>query len=260
MKKLIFFIALISSFAGINAQDRNYTDFSGIVNDGSGPDPYPGETSAWYCIKPTGAAFVQVVFTEFDLPTNNDGLRIYDGGDRNAPLIGEYYNDNPPPEIILSTGNALFFEFYSNTADPGQGWTVEYTGIVALPPHNTEVTYTYDDYGNRITRTITLDNPGIQNALKAQTYTNKPKAFEDSIGNDKIIISPNPTEGRISVEVQGSLKERALFVFDLSGKMIIAKKFSSSLEEIDLSPYSNGTYILKISDGTQVNEWKILKR
>ena len=51
----------------------------------------------------------------------------------------------------------------------------------------------------------------------------------------------------------------ALYLFDLSGKLLISKKPANSSIPLDLTSYPLGTYILKIMLGDKTSEWKIIK-
>ena len=125
--------------------------------------------------------------------------------------------------------------------------------------------YTYDAIGRRTSRNAivlksasyisTLDSAGLEQAfVPGETY-------EENMGNQKVIIYPNPTQGQLLVEIQGYEKETntALYLFDLSGKLLISKKPANSSMPLDLSGYPLGTYVLKIMLGDKTSEWKIIK-
>jgi len=127
------------------------------------------------------------------------------------------------------------------------------------------IQYTYDAIGRRTSRNVivlksasyisTKDSVGLEQAfVPGETY-------EENLGNQKVIIYPNPTQGQLLVEIQGYEKETntALYLFDLSGKLLISRKPANSTMPLDLSGYSVGTYVLKIVLGDKTSEWKIMK-
>ncbi|MDP4272681.1 MAG: T9SS type A sorting domain-containing protein [Bacteroidota bacterium] len=123
------------------------------------------------------------------------------------------------------------------------------------------ISYMYDNAGNRVLRTITL--PKKKSALVAKTDTSntKKQMFEEKLGQQKILIYPNPTKGNLTVEIQGYDKEKnsALYLFNISGKILISQKTVNSNMSLDLSNYQAGDYILKIILGNKISTWKIIK-
>ena len=66
-------------------------------------------------------------FTSWDVENhascNYDGLRIYDGVDNSATLIGTYCTNSPG--TVTSSGTSLYFEFYSDGTQAGTGWVAD---------------------------------------------------------------------------------------------------------------------------------------
>jgi Secretion system C-terminal sorting domain len=121
----------------------------------------------------------------------------------------------------------------------------------------TTVYYKYDDAGNRIERNIVP----LQSARPDSSDQNEKKVFEDDLGNKKVLIYPNPTRGQLQIELIGYDKETKtnLFLYNLSGALLMSKSITNSSEIIDLSTYPVGMYILKIVWGDKTSEWKIIK-
>ena len=61
-----------------------------------------------------------------------DFLEVRDGSDAHSPLIGQYCGSlgdskgNLPPDVITSTGNALYVEFKADSHFVGLGFKMEY--------------------------------------------------------------------------------------------------------------------------------------
>jgi hypothetical protein len=130
----------------------------------------------------------------------------------------------------------------------------------------TTVYYGYDNSGNRTSRTITLQmtksaKAFIVDSVKASISDKKSETFEDNLGNQKILICPNPTHGQLLVEIQGYEKETntALYLFDLSGKQLISKSLANSSMSLDLSGYPPGIYVMKILLGNKTSEWTAIQ-
>ncbi|OJU55168.1 MAG: hypothetical protein BGN96_16145 [Bacteroidales bacterium 45-6] len=119
-----------------------------------------------------------------------------------------------------------------------------------------QVVFGYDAAGNRISRTITL----TRSALVTKTDSVKPAT--EMLGDIQVKIYPNPTQGRLSVQVTG-LPEGVtgtLGIFTLQGQLLLRGEASSSPTELDISGQPAGTYILKIDAGGKSTTWKIIKQ
>jgi len=138
------------------------------------------------------------------------------------------------------------------------------------------VQYSYNATGKRINRklqTITLksanfiasrDSAGMNVPVDSATIyaaNHENEMFEDNLGEQKVIIYPNPTKGQLKIEIQGYAAETGavIYLYNLQGTMLINKKPATSPIPLDLSGFSSGTYILKIMLGNQTSEWKIVK-
>ncbi len=107
--------------------EKELTTLAGSFTDGSGPvEDYPANMDASWLINPQNendsVTSLTLRFIEFDTDAS-DILRVYDGGDANADLLGEF-SGNDIPDDISSTGNQLFVTFSSTGEDPG--FKIEY--------------------------------------------------------------------------------------------------------------------------------------
>lgn len=125
------------------------------------------------------------------------------------------------------------------------------------------VKYTYDAIGRRTNRNIIVlksakVSPQDSTAVNAMEAS---KPFEDNLGNQKIVIYPNPTQGQLKIDVTGleQTTNSALYLYSLSGRLLLSKQPVDSSTPLDLSAYPNGIYILKITLGDKTSEWKIVK-
>ena len=152
------------------------------------------------------------------------------------------------------------------------------------------VEFQYDDNGNRISRTIIVEQfkstvkfpimdpkqlVTIQNSkaksLEAGglTKNEEVKSQEDSIrervkteeGEISTNVYPNPNRGLIKIDILNmpvnSINEVRLY--DLNGNEIKSLKNIESYSEIDISQYMDGIYILRIKIKERIFDWKIVK-
>ena len=97
------------------------------------------------------------------------------------------------------------------------------------------------------------DSAGLANS-------DQDERFEDNVGDQKVIIYPNPTKGQLKIDLQGGNEIiSTLDVFNLAGSLLLHKTPASGSMMLDLSNYPSGTYILKIVVGNKASEWKIIK-
>lgn len=73
-------------------------------------------------------------------------------------------------------------------------------------------------------------------------------------------IYPNPAYDILNIQMQEKNSESEnLFIFDISGRLILSKKFNNSTS-ININSLSQGFYILKINSGDKTYTQKIIKR
>ncbi len=76
--------------------------------------------------------YVMVNFTlfelEYDANCTNDYLKVYDGTDLSAPLLGLFCGSDLPPMLTATNASgALTFQFHSDGYSEGEGWEAEIT-------------------------------------------------------------------------------------------------------------------------------------
>lgn len=69
-------------------------------------------------------------------------------------------------------------------------------------------------------------------------------------------IYPNPAQNIVNVEVDGLTE---IEVYDINGRFLIKKQMSENKNSMDISSLSKGIYILKVSTGNGIGNFKIIK-
>lgn len=96
-------------------------------------------------------------------------------------------------------------------------------------------------------------NDGISN-----DYLNK--KLETDVNqqvNVKTTVFPNPTRGIITVKTRKKIDE--LFMYDITGKIIIRKENPDDNKSMDLTAYPQGIYLLRVRFGEIWETFKIIK-
>jgi hypothetical protein len=80
--------------------------------------------------------------------------------------------------------------------------------------------------------------------------------YSDNIGQQKIIIYPNPTRGSLQIKITpfNSNASGEIDVYDLQSHLILKESCIKELTVVDLSKYAKGSYILKVVIGNNQRE------
>jgi len=83
------------------------------------------------------------------------------------------------------------------------------------------------------------------------------------MGDPGIRIFPNPTLGRLTVEISGeeSLENARILVYNNSGIRVFTLNDLNRINAIDLSQQPTGIYYMKIyTNQDKKSDWKIIKQ
>jgi hypothetical protein len=143
------------------------------------------------------------------------------------------------------------------------------------------VEFTYDESGNRLTRTIiveqlrsesikfpVLDSGSLKTAetvlekgLEAGTTSRYRERISQTEGEIITVVYPNPNKGLVKIYISNmpsnSISEMRLY--NLAGTELIVRKIFESNSEIDISEFKDGIYILRIKINESISDWKIIK-
>ena len=140
--------------------------------------------------------------------------------------------------------------------------------------HAQKIQYTYDLSGNRISREKVIDmsqTASSASKLKSSTEesgkmgeageTGIPK-FEEVLSELTITIYPNPTQGKLRVDITGEEipKDARIYVYNVQGTMIRQLTSVSASNELDISAQPAGTYVMRIVlHKNSISTWAIIK-
>jgi hypothetical protein len=153
------------------------------------------------------------------------------------------------------------------------------------------VEFTYDDNGNRHTRTITvqelqsksvefpvIDPKNLKTKENVMAQGSNPDASSQNVdakslsdatrerinqeeGEIVTRVYPNPNKGLIKIDISNmplnSVSE--LRLYDLSGNEIVMKKNIENHTEIDITRFIDGIYILRVKINEKIFDWKVIK-
>lgn len=116
----------------------------------------------------------------------------------------------------------------------------------------------YDSAGNRLTsEKIIIFTRGSVNGNAPEE-----KMFQDSLASTIISIYPNPTEGDLKIDIAGvsDFESSGLILYDMAGKVVKNITQLSESNELDITGYANGIYIMVIKINEESTTWKIVKK
>ena len=118
-----------------------------------------------------------------------------------------------------------------------------------------EISYTYDNAGNRIKREIVMDPQNIKSRSSEES-------FQVSLSSQSVKIYPNPTIGHLKIEFSNYSEDSnyILDLFNTQGQSLYHFQPRSSITEIDITDRQAGLYILKITIDSNESTWKIIKK
>lgn len=156
------------------------------------------------------------------------------------------------------------------------------------------VEFTYDDNGNRLTRTIVVEQlrsesvsfpvvdpkslkpidktmaKGLVVPQKGTTTEDAKTKGQEGVTKENIssedgeivtLIYPNPSKGLIKIDISNMPlnSKNEIRLFDLSGNELTVRTNIESNSEMDISQYKDGIYILRIKINERIFYWKVVK-
>ena len=105
----------------------NTYDF-GSIEDGSGPaaDYQNNSNCSWLIAPDDSVNTISLNFARFATAVG-DVVKVYDGGDASAPLIGTYTGTLTSMPSVSSTGPKMFITFTTDGSGTANGWMANYT-------------------------------------------------------------------------------------------------------------------------------------
>jgi len=157
---------------------------------------------------------------------------------------------------------------------------------VSFSSAQTYITYEYDNAGNRTSRTIFMKAPELTPPPQDSTETviddvedpvaivqdtenentTEPQLLQeiytDALFETFITIYPNPTRGLLTVKFSDLPQDAvsSITLFDMQGRIVKQQQSLSDENRLDISAQPTGTYIMQITVGEEVTNWKIVKQ
>lgn len=109
-----------------------FTVANGTITSPNYPGNYPINRLCKSWISVASGSRLQLNFSEIDvenhLTCRYDYVKIYNGPDETAPLLGSYCSRHAPSSLI-SSSNKVLIVFKSDSSNTGRGFSVDYTSV-----------------------------------------------------------------------------------------------------------------------------------
>lgn len=215
---------------------------AGTFSDGSGNSAYADNLDCYWLISPAGAGTISLTFTSLDLEIYNcsDKVKIYDGSDTFASLIGTACGVTLPG-TITSSGGTMLIRFTSDYSYEGAGWDASYTSTLAPAVYcsgNTTLTTptgTFTDgsgasnYSNNASCTWLIQPPS------ATSITLTFGTFSTESGQDFIKVYDNSTSPATQIASFSGNTVPSPVVLSSGGAMLVEFTSNNSLTDLGWS-------------------------
>ena len=176
----------------------------------------------------------------------------------------------------ISDGENCIVNFFDNNSSTNSGEILSYEwdfgdGTTATGP---DVNHIYDSPGSYFVcltigsgtiedicyttncKFININNCGDRENLLAK------RSFEEEFSNEELFgfeLYPNPTTGKLTIELNQEVREYTIEIFSLLGRLIqINEKVTGKTHELDLSGLNKGVYFVKVINEKQVQTKRII--
>ena len=139
-------------------------------------------------------------------------------------------------------------------------WSVPQGATIVSGQGTHEITVDWGNTGGLVLCNI-WNLCGSSTAKKSVT-TNCRSAQESLTQNNQVQLNifPNPSSGIFEITTPDDLKNANIEVTDMQGRVLVKMAINNSENQIDLSSYSQGVYLLILHTETDVQTYKLIKQ
>ncbi len=167
--------------------------------------------------------------------------------------------------VVDATSGATSTNFSSRTVT-WNGTNVA-GAVVADGAYRVAIQETWGHQTNTVTRYISFikgtaidaQTPAADTNFSGLSLTWSPTlATENFSTKPELVVYPNPSNGVFNLEFKNEVTKIA--VIDILGETVLEEKNEGATlsKSIDLSSFQNGVYIIRVSNGTEATEYKVV--
>ena len=181
---------------------------SGSLTDGSAANDYNNNTYCKWIIQPSGASFITLQFSTFNIENSADAVEVYNSATNPVTLLGRYSGSTLPPTITSPSGKMQVI-FYSDNRYPGSGWDATYNTVSGI--ENSNFLNSFSLYPNPATEKLNIE----LNLLQQQDIQIEVIAIN---GNTVITKSIPKQLGTVSTSLNISALAKGIYVVKIIGE------------------------------------------
>jgi hypothetical protein len=107
--------------------------------------------------------------------------------------------------------------------------------------------------------TVSSYRPNIKVTITTASKESKIDLIENFTESISVSAYPNPTMGLVTIESNGEIK--SIEVYSVSGAKVYSNaSVNSASNEVDLSSFQNGVYVVVVNDGETRHTMKVIKK
>lgn len=122
--------------------------------------------------------------------------------------------------------------------------------------HADRVLFTYDSSGNRTSgqKEINVRSLGTSNQEPVLPLL-------EALSQHRVTISPNPTDGPLRIDISGlsGTKGSSITIYNMLGNIVYYESSIRESNELDLTEYPVGMYIMSLRLEGETSTWKIIR-
>lgn len=84
--------------------------------------------------------------------------------------------------------------------------------------------------------------------------------LELNTADGNVLVSPNPTTGKVGLYITGAFEKAGFQVTDITGRVLRAGQITQQETEIDMSAFAAGIYIIRYEDAMHAESVKLVKQ
>jgi len=203
---------------------------------------------------------------------------FYDGQNPNGAwtlyVADNFFGDDG----VLNSWSMEFLDFSPEVSLPYSDTTICHYGSLDLTVPGSYTSYLWSTGQNTQTATlfgnvlgegtheisVLVDYLGCSAQSNSITVTVETCAGIEELGNLNIEMYPNPTDGMLTLDVQGDAEKLTVKVLDMSGKTLFTQGFGAVVggmrATVDLNHVAAGVYMVRFSNGEAMRHSKLIKR
>jgi hypothetical protein len=161
-------------------------------------------------------------------------------------------------DLTIETGDTVRWTWTSanhSVENNPAGTSVETFDSGILGPNGSTFSYTFTVLGTNDYYCIVHSAGSMSGTITVQDNLNVDK-FE----KEEFIITPNPSFDRLNINLANLNSETKVEVFDILGKRIHFNTLTSAKSSINVSSWSLGIYLVKVTNGFGIQTKRFIKQ